>query len=113
MFTVSSFLLSVLLVIACGYSLFTVFAAWRLFRYAPKGNTAFPPVSLFKPLKGASADLYENLASFCRLDYPDYQLLCGVRDPHDPAVAVVERLQLDFPTCDIRLIVKPDTIGSN
>ena len=113
MITVSSFFLSTLLLIACGYSLFTIYAAWRFFRSGPIVTDAFPPVSLFKPLKGASADLYDNLASFCRLDYPVYQLLCGVRDPHDPAVAVVERLQRDFPSRDIVLVVKPETIGSN
>lgn len=113
MITVSSFFLTALLLIASGYSLFTIVAAWRFFRSASTTKTTLPPVSLFKPLKGASADLYDNLASFCRLDYPVYQLLCGVRDPHDPAVAVVERLQRDFPTCDITLIAKPDTIGTN
>ena len=113
MITVSFFFLSALLLIACGYSLFTMYAAWRFFRSGSIVTDAFPPVSLFKPLKGASADLYDNLASFCRLDYPVYQLLCGVRDPHDPAVTVVERLQRDFPLRDIVLVVKPETIGSN
>lgn len=113
MSTVGFFLLVLLLLIACAYSLFTIYAAWRFFRSGPPEATSLPPASLFKPLKGASEDLYDNLASFCRLDYPSYQLLCGVRDPRDPAVAVVERLQRDFPSHDIVLIVKPDTIGSN
>jgi ceramide glucosyltransferase len=113
MITAGFFFLAALLFIASGYSLFTIVAAWRFFRSPPTASNTLPPASLFKPLKGASADLYDNLASFCRLDYPVYQLLCGVRDPHDPAVAVVERLQRDFPACDIALIVKPDTIGSN
>jgi ceramide glucosyltransferase len=113
MITVGFFLLSALLLIACGYSLFTIYAAWRFFRSALVTTSTLPPVSLFKPLKGASADLYDNLASFCRLDYPVYQLLCGVRDPHDPAIAVVERLQRDFPSCDIVLVVKPEPLGSN
>lgn len=113
MITVSFFVLAALLFIASGYSLFTIYAAWRFFGSLKETQSDLPPVSLFKPLKGASSDLYDNLASFCRLDYPVYQLLCGVRDPHDPAVAVVERLQRDFPTCDIGLVVKPETIGSN
>src|SRR5581483_1494310 len=113
MVTVGCFVLASLLLTACGYSLFTLYAAWRFFRLRPITVDTFPPVSLFKPLKGASADLYDNLASFCRLDYPVYQILCGVRDPHDPAVAVVERLQRDFPTRDIALIVKPEPLGSN
>jgi ceramide glucosyltransferase len=113
MVTVGFFLLSLLLLSACGYSVFTVYAAWRFFCPSPRTSETFPPVSLFKPLKGASSDLYDNLASFCRLDYPVYQLLCGVRDPHDPAVTVVERLQRDFPTQDIVLVVEPEPLGSN
>lgn len=114
-------LLFILLCISCLYYLFSVYAAWRLFRRpvscctgtpASKLNT-YPPVSIFKPLKGATPDLYANLSSFCRLDYPSFQLLCGVRDPHDPAITVVRRLQQDFPKCDITLIVNPEVIGSN
>jgi ceramide glucosyltransferase len=114
MFTTS---LVILLCIACLYYLLSVYAAWRLFRRSPlplvTPADAYPPISLFKPLKGATPDLYANLASFCRLDYPSFQLLCGVRDPRDPAIAVVQRLQHDFPTCDIALIVNPEVIGSN
>ena len=114
-------LLVTFLCIACLYYLFSVYAAWRLFRRptpSPKSTPAsstgtYPPVSLFKPLKGVTPDLYTNLASFCRLDYPSFQLLCGVRDPHDPAIAVVQRLQHDFPACDISLVVNPEVIGSN
>ena len=118
MFTTS---LVILLCIACLYCLFSVYAAWRMFRRPAPSDTstpirhteACPPVSIFKPLKGATPDLYTNLASFCRLDYPSFQLLCGVRDPHDPAIAVVQRLQQDFSACDISLVVNPEVIGSN
>ena len=113
MITTSFLFLFVLLLLACGYSLFTIYAAWQFFRSAPIMADTLPPVSLFKPLKGASADLYDNLASFCHLDYPVYQLLCGVRDPSDPAVAVVKRLQRDFPSHDIVLVVNPESLGSN
>ncbi|HEV8715220.1 MAG TPA: bacteriohopanetetrol glucosamine biosynthesis glycosyltransferase HpnI [Candidatus Binatia bacterium] len=113
--TTALFLLLVsLLLIASLYYLFTLYAAWRLFREVPSREETFPPVSIFKPLKGAPADLYAHLASFCRLDYPVcWQILCGVRDPQDPAVAVVQRLQRDFPERDIVLVVNPEVIGSN
>jgi ceramide glucosyltransferase len=113
MATVSFLFLIGLLLLASLYDLFTLYAAWRLFRWIPPRVTAFPPVSIFKPLKGAPADLYAHLASFCRLDYPILQVLCGVRDPQDPAIAVVQRLRRDFPERDIVLIVNPEVIGSN
>jgi ceramide glucosyltransferase len=108
------FLLLDLLCIAAAYFLCTIYAAWRFFRQpAPPAPATLPPVSLFKPLRGATSALYEQLASFCRLDYPCVQILCGVRDPQDPAVAIVKQLQVDFPTCDIALITNPATIGTN
>lgn len=107
-------LLCALLCIASGYFLFTIYAAWRFFRQPVSSSPEpLPPISLFKPLKGASPELYEQLASFCRLDYPCFQLLCGIRDPYDPAVAVVKRLQRDFPHCDLTLIINPVSIGTN
>lgn len=106
-------LLALLLCVAWVYYLLSVYAAWRLFRQLPAPSAACPPVSLFKPLKGATPDLYGHLASFCRIDYPVFQLLFGVRDPRDSAVAVVQRLQHDFPECDIALVVNPEVIGSN
>jgi ceramide glucosyltransferase len=101
------------MLVACLYYLFTLYAARRLFAQLLPQATFLPPVSLLKPLKGASADLYDQLASFCRLQYPTFQLLCGVRDPHDPAIVVVQRLQSDFPHRDIVLMVNPEVIGSN
>ena len=68
--------------------------------------------SLKPNFKGADVETYENLASFCRQDYPDFELLFGVIDPHDPAVAVVRKLIADFPDLNIRLLVA-EPIGKN
>jgi len=113
MTTVLFLLFISLLLGASLYYLFPLYAAWRLFREVSPSADAFPPVSIFKPLKGAPADLYAHLASFCRLDYPVLQILCGVRDPQDPAIAVVQRLRRDFPERDIVLVINPEVIGSN
>ena len=105
-----------LLLVSLVYYLFSIVAARRFFRSDAGIGAAtekFPPVSILKPLKGAQPDLYDNLASFCRLDYPVFQLVCGVHAAHDPAVGVVRRLQRDFPDRDIRLVVAPQTLGSN
>ena len=56
-----------------------------------------PPVTIFKPLKGVDEGLEENLRSFFQLDYPVYQLLFGVADADDPAIAVVRQLQARVP----------------
>jgi ceramide glucosyltransferase len=90
--------------------------AWwwtRSFFMQPEADASFAPgVSLLKPLRGVDVEAYENLTSFCKQDYPEFELLCGVADPSDPAVAVVQRLQRGYPDRRIRLIVAPPT-GSN
>jgi len=81
------------------YYLIAIFSAWRYFRQPrPPINRSFtPPVSNLKPIRGLDLDAYDNLASFCRQDYPDYELLLCV-DPSDDAVhSVIERLRRDFP----------------
>ena len=72
-----------------------------------------PPVSILKPLCGLDSNTYENLASFCRQDYPDYQIIFGVQDPLDPVVPVVKQLIQDFPAVKACLVISDRTIGTN
>ena len=74
---------------------------------------AFPPVSILKPLKGIDPDIYESFRSHCLQDYPEYEIVFGVSDPADPAVASVESLQHEFPNAAIRLVVCKDILGPN
>jgi len=104
--------------IGIGYQFFQLAATVWFFRTArreaarqPRGPFA-PPVTILKPLKGPGIDLYANLASFCRQDYPTYQIIFGVTDPADPALAIVQRLQRDFSERDIVLAVG-DAPGAN
>ncbi len=71
-----------------------------------------PPVSILKPMKGLDYQVYENLTSFCRQDYPSHELLFGVTDPNDPALAVVEKLKREFPERNISSFVAPP-LGMN
>ncbi len=72
-----------------------------------------PGVTILKPLCGAEPGLYENLRSFCAQDYARFQVLFGVRDSADPALAIVQRLQREFPDADIGCVVNPRQHGSN
>lgn len=95
------------------YALLSVWAArkWRR-THRPYSPHWTPGVTILKPVRGIDAEAYANFASFCRQDYPAdrYQLLFGVLDPDDPAIALVRRLQAEFPAVAIALICPdPDT----
>ncbi len=100
--------------IAAGYAVVTLVAmlAWRI-RRAAKKSKRLPPVTVLMPLCGAEPGLYEQLRSFCRQDYPKFQIVFGVRDPADPARSVVERLVEEFPSIRIDVVVNPQQHGSN
>jgi ceramide glucosyltransferase len=46
---------------------------------------ACPPVSILKPLCGVDDGLEENLAAFAALDYPEYEVVLGLKSARDPA----------------------------
>lgn len=106
--TVLSWLFLALAAGSAAYSLIALLAVIRFLRErrkAPAPADYSPAVSLLKPLYGLEPQLRANLESFCRQDYPAYEILFSVRDESDPAAAVVRRLQKDFPRIPMRLLV--------
>jgi ceramide glucosyltransferase len=102
------------LIAAAGYLALAVVAAvaTRL-RRLPKSAGLQPPITLLKPLCGAEPGLHDNLRSFCLQNYPQFEIIFGVRDAADPACAVVGRLISEFASLPIRLVVDPTLHGSN
>jgi ceramide glucosyltransferase len=97
------------------YALFAILAA-RSFARRPRPASLAnqPPVTILKPLHGAEPDLYANLASFCRQDYPaPVQVVFGLSDPADPAAAIVRKLIADFPDRDLDLVINARRHGAN
>jgi len=95
------------------YYLLVLYSSWRFFRrpITPSGRTPgkfTPPVSNLKPVRGLDPEAYENFASFCRQDYPDYELLFCVEDKDVPVVPVLEKLARDFPERRIRILFGGD-----
>ena len=85
----------------------------RYARRRPAPSRRSPPVTILKPLCGDDGQLYENLAAFCRQEYPTFEILFGVRDHDDAAVGVVERLIHEFPGVELKLVVDDRTVGTN
>jgi len=71
------------------------------------------PVTVLKPLCGAEPGLYENLRSFCLQKYGDYQIVFGIQDEADPALAVVSRLMREFPSLPMDVVVSGQQHGTN
>ena len=97
------------------YYIAATFAAWRFFtrERARKPANYSPPVSVLKPVRGVDFGSLENFSSFCRQDYPEYEILFGVGDDADPAVPVIQRLIAELPQRQIRLFVGAERIGAN
>jgi len=72
-----------------------------------------PPVSILKPLKGVDADLESNLESFFDLDYPDYEIVFGVQEPTDSALAVARRVAERHPRVPVRFVIGGPDVGLN
>ena len=72
-----------------------------------------PPVSLLKPVHGVDFGSLENFESFCRQNYPAYEILFAVNDDSDPAVPLIRDVAARFPDRNIRLISGAPQIGAN
>lgn len=64
-----------------------------------------PAVTLLKPVHGSEPRLEENLESFFRQDYPDFEIIFGARDADNAALRVVERLKAKYPQVKARVVL--------
>ena len=98
----------------CAFMVLAALVVPAFARRAPHAGGAEPPVTVLLPLHGDEPGLFDNLAAFCTQDYSGpIQIVCGVADPYDPAIRVVDRLKLAFPDCQLELVVNPRAAGSN
>jgi len=111
-----------LMVLACApfaYYAIAVFAAQKFFRRPQPGADSAatpeftPAISILKPICGLDREAYENFASFCHQDYPEFEILFCASDREDPAVPIIEQLIRDFPERSIRLLIGSEPLGAS
>jgi ceramide glucosyltransferase len=74
-------------------------------KQAADGVASWPPVSLLKPVHGLEARLKENIESFFRLDYPEYEILFAADTEHNTALGVVREVCARYPQIRTRVLV--------
>jgi ceramide glucosyltransferase len=70
-----------------------------------RSDANLPPVSILKPVHGLEAQLKENVESFFRQDYPNYEILFAADEAGDPALEVVREVSARYPQIRTRILV--------
>ena len=97
-------LLYILCAIAAGYQLTAVVAAIAHLRKREPSSGFLPPMSVLKPVSGADSGFDRAIRSHARIEYPEFEVLFGVRSLNDPAAARIQALQREFPSARLRLV---------
>ena len=96
------------------YALLAAFLVGRFMRATQAAPASYAPVTILKPLYLGEPGLSDNLESFFAQDYPgEVQIVFGVHDASDPAVAVVRALQQRYPGRDTAIIANSALYGAN
>jgi ceramide glucosyltransferase len=97
------------------YYLIAIYSSWRYFNQPLQTPDPdfHPPVSNLKPIRGLDPEAYENLASFCRQDYPDYEIVFCIDSDDEAVISVIDRLKTSFPERRIRVLYGSGRVATN
>ena len=85
----------------------------RFVKRVPPIGTELPPISVLRPLCGDEPELEAALTSCFLQDYPKFQVVFGVADADDPAIAVARTVRARFPDRASVLVIDPMLHGAN
>lgn len=69
-------------------------------------------ISILKPLCGLDEELEQNLESFARLPYPNFEMLLGLKETTDPAYPLAVKVAERWPD-RVRVVMQEGTPGLN
>ena len=98
---------------ADAFYILSMIAGFRFFSKRETAGEYLPPVSIMVPLYGADFKAHQNYQRLCRQDYPEYQIVFGVRESTDSSIPIIQKLKAEFPERDIELVVSAEVIGQN
>jgi ceramide glucosyltransferase len=106
--------LAAVALVGTAYTLLAAVLVGR-FMQAPQNPALHSPaVTILKPLHQGEPDLSRNLETFFAQQYDGaVQIVFGVHDEQDPAIAVVQALQAKYPHRDTAIVVDAALYGSN
>jgi ceramide glucosyltransferase len=110
--------ISVILICICSaaYLLFAIISV-ELFNHKRKKENSDKevnfPVTILKPVYGLDPEMLDNLRSFCKQDYSQYQIIFGVQDKKDLAIPLIEKVIKEFKNVDISYVVNSKIHGAN
>ena len=103
----------IVIAIAAGlYQLLAILAMLSPRRLKPGLRPNRLPVSILKPVYGRDTGFYDAIRTHALQQYPEFEIIFGIRRADDPARLEVERLMRDFPALPIRWVLCP-TIAPN
>jgi ceramide glucosyltransferase len=106
--------LAAIAVVGAAYTLLAAALVGRFMQSAENAAAHSPAVTILKPLHQGEPDLSRNLETFFAQDYDGaVQILFGVHDENDPAIAVVRALQARYPHLDTTIVVDTALYGAN
>ena len=76
-------------------------------------ESSLPPITLLKPVHGLEPRLAENVESFFRQDYPDFEIVFGARSADNAALRVVQEVRAGYPRVKCRVVLSGDPIWPN
>lgn len=107
-------LLAAVAVLGIGYALLAAALVGRFMQAPQKASRHSSPVTILKPLHRCEPDLAQNLETFFTQTYDGpVQIIFGVHDQSDPAIAVVRALQAKYPGADTAIVADTALYGAN